>query len=316
MKVRAAYRLPDDKHRAVERLVRLEWLNLVLRISIVVVMYFALGNSQAMKAGWYEDILSLLPAIMFLLVVRFRDRTPNERYPYGYQRLTIIAFLAASVALLMMGGFLLVDSLIKLVSMEHPTIGVIELFGHSIWMGWVMIAALAYSVVIPLTLGFFQERLAEQVHEKTVYADAKMSKADWMTGLAAAIGVLGVGAGWWWADALAGALISLDIISDGFKNLREAVGDTLDRHPRFTAKTEPSPLPEELAARLRAMPWVKHAEVRLREEGHVFSGEAFVVPHSDDNLTHNIAEATRALNQHDWRLYEIVITPLPGVGPR
>lgn len=310
MKVRAPYRLPDDKQSDLEKLKKLEWLNLVSRLSIVFVMYLALGNSQAMKASWYEDILSLLPAIMFLVAVRFRDKEPNETFPYGYQRLTIIAFLGSSVALLLMGGLLFVDSSLKLISMRHPTIGTIELFGTSMWMGWPMLAALAYGVVIPFTLSFFQERLSARIHEKTVFADAKMSKADWMTGLAASIGILGVGLGFWWMDALAGALISLDIMLDGYRNLREATGDTLDRHPRFTSKVKPSELNANLEKRLLAMPWVEKAEVRLREEGHVFSGEAFVVPRSDENLSRHITEATRELIKQDWRLYEIVITPV------
>lgn len=310
MKVRAPYRLPDDKQRDLEKLKKLEWLNLFSRISIVFVMYLALGNSQAMKASWYEDLLSLLPTILFLVAVRFRDKEPNETFPYGYQRLTIIAFLGSAVALLLMGGFLFVDSGLKLISMRHPTIGTIELFGQSIWMGWTMLAALAYGVVIPFTLSFFQQRLSARIHEKTVFADAKMSKADWMTGLAASIGILGVGMGFWWTDALAGALISLDIMHDGYRNLREATGDTLDRHPRFTSKMKPSELNETLEQQLLAMPWVEKAEVRLREEGHAFSGEAFVVPRSDENLSRNIAEATRELIKRDWRLYEIVITPV------
>lgn len=310
MKIRAPYRLPADKQRDLEKLKKLEWLNLFSRLTIIFVMYLALGNSQAMKASWYEDILSLLPTIMFLVAVRFRDKEPNETFPYGYQRITIIAFLGSSVALLLMGGFLFIDSGLKLISMRHPTIGTIELFGTSIWMGWTMLAALAYGMTIPFILSFFQQRLSARIHEKTVFADAKMSKADWMTGLAASIGILGAGMGLWWMDALAGALISLDIMHDGYRNLREATGDTLDRHPRFTAKVQPSKLHETLEKRLLAMPWVEKAEVRLREEGHAFSGEAFVVPRSDENLSRNITNATRDLVKEDWRLYEIVITPV------
>lgn len=44
------------------------------------------------------------------------------------------------------------------------------------------------------------------------WVDGKMSKAGWMTGLA---GIAGVGAGLWWADALAGALIALDVTKMG-----------------------------------------------------------------------------------------------------
>lgn len=239
MKIRQAYQLPPDKQKDLDYLVRLEWWNLGFRISIVSVLALVLGSSQAMRVAWFEDMLSLIPPIAFLVAMRYRNRAPNEVFPYGYQRATSIAFLCAATALALLGSILLLDSLLKLVKMEHPSIGAVELFGTTFWMGWLMIGALVYSVIPPVIIGHLQMKAAKKVHEKTVFVDGKMSKADWMTGLAAIAGILGVGAGLWWADALAGALIALDVTKDGVTNLKEAVGDLLDRRPRFTSKAEP-----------------------------------------------------------------------------
>ena len=41
-----------------------------------------------------------------------------------------------------MGSFLIVDSGAGLLSAEHPTIGGIELFGQTVWLGWLMITAM------------------------------------------------------------------------------------------------------------------------------------------------------------------------------
>lgn len=311
MKIRTPYRLPPEKEADLNYLIRLEWWSLGFRVSIIIVLALVLGSSQAMKAAWIEDLLALVPPIAFLVAMHFRKRTPNDDFPYGYQRVTIIAFLCASVALTLIGSFLLIDSMYKLIKMEHPSIGAIELFGETIWLGWLMIAALIYSVIPPVIIGHMQVRAAQKVHEKTVYVDGKMSKADWMTGLAAIVGVLGVGAGLWWADALAGIIIALDVTKDGVTNLKEAVGDLLDRRPRFTAKAKPEGLVEELEAKLCALDWVVSAAVRLREEGHIFSGEAFVVPRSNENLAERLCEASHFLTDHDWRIYEIVVTAAP-----
>lgn len=311
MKVRAHYELPREKQADLDYLIRLEWWSLGTRISIVIVLALVLGNSQAMKAAWLEDMLALIPPIAFLIAMRFRHRPPNEEFPYGYQRIPNIAFLCSAVALTLVGAYLLFDSAFKLITVEHPSIGAIYLFGETVWMGWVMIAALVYSVIPPIIIGRLQVKAATRVHEKTVFVDGKMSKADWMTGVAAIIGILGVGAGYWWADALAGALIAVDVTKDGVANLREAVGDLLDRRPRFTAKAEPDGLAEELEAELLAMDWVVSAAVRLREEGHILSGEAFVVPRSDENLTRNLRDASHTLNSYHWRIHEVVITAVP-----
>ncbi|MBZ5486522.1 cation diffusion facilitator family transporter [Halomonas aquamarina] len=311
MKIRHVFHLPAHKQKDLDYLIRLEWWNLAFRISIVSILALVLGNSQAMKVAWLEDMLSLIPPIAFLLAVRFRARAPNKTYPYGYQRVTIIAFLLTAMALSSMGCILLIDSLIKLMQREHPSIGAIELFGHTIWMGWVMIAVLIYSVIPPVIIGRLQLKAAAKAHEKTVHADGKMSKADWMTGLAAIVGVLGVGAGFWWADAVAAAIIALDVTKDGFVNLKEAVSDLMDRRPHLTADRTPEHLEEALEDELKALPWVIDAEVRLREEGHAFSGEAFVIPDSDEHLARRLAEASEYLTNYDWRIYEIVVTARP-----
>lgn len=310
MKVRAPYQLPQDKKSDLDYLIKLEWVNLGFRLSIIVVLYFVLGSSQAMKAAWLEDILALLPPIAFLIAMRFRGRPPSRTFPYGYERVTVIAFLCAAVALALLGGYLIVDSVYKLIQGSHPSIGAIELFGETFWVGWLMVAGLAYSVIPPVIIGRLQQPAAEKVHEKTVLADAKMSKADWMTGLAGIVGVLGVGLGFWWADSAAGALIGLDVAKDGVKNTKEAVGDLLDRRPR-TVRNQTEGLTERLEERLRAVDWISDAAVRLREEGHVFCGEAFVVPTSDDNLTSRLDDVTDMLEDYDWRIHEVVVTAVP-----
>lgn len=94
---------------------------------------------------------------------------------------------------------------------EHPSIGHFQLFDwqYPIWAGWVMIAALLYSIIPPVILGRMKLPLARALHESTLYADASMNKADWITSAAAIVGVLGIGLGLWWADAVAAAVISV-----------------------------------------------------------------------------------------------------------
>src|SRR5437764_9192909 len=102
-----------------------------------------------MKAMWFEDTLSLVPSCCFLVGARFRKKAPDEAYPYGYRRAVLVGFLCGAVALFGFGLFLLGDSLMKLIKAEHPTIQTIELFGKQIWLGWLMVATLVYSVIPP-----------------------------------------------------------------------------------------------------------------------------------------------------------------------
>jgi cation diffusion facilitator family transporter len=255
-------------------------------------------------------MLSLAPPIAFLVALRVRRKEPNDTFPWGYHRAVSVAYLTAALALLVLGGYILLDSVLKLVTAEHPPIGLIEILGHDVWLGWLMIAALVYSGLPPVILGRMKIPLAAELHDKVLYADAEMNKADWMTASAAIVGIVGIGFGLWWADAVAATLISLDIVHDGWKNLKLGVFDLMDSRPKQYDGSGKHPLPERVRAHLRELDWVEDASVRLREEGHVLTGQALVIPASDQNLAENAEEAMAALEDYDWQLHDVVVAPV------
>ena len=146
-----------------------------------------------------------------------------------------------------------------------------------------------------------------------LYADGEMNKADWMTATAAAVGVIGIGFGLWFADGVAGVLISLGIVRDGVRNLRRSVVDLMDARPATYDAKEAHPLNEEAKKVLLAMDWVRDAKVRLREAGHVFTGEALVVPADEHDLPGRVEQAARALRDLDWKLHDVTVSPVPSL---
>jgi divalent metal cation (Fe/Co/Zn/Cd) transporter len=159
------FRLPEDKQPAFRRAKRLEWITILFMLTIIAVISLTMGASQTMKAMWTEDVLSLIPPIAFLIGVRYFGKPPDEQFPYGYRRAVMIAFLAAAMALLGFGLYIFIDSVIKLLMAEAPTIQTVELFGHRVWLGWLMIAALLYSVIPPFILGRMKLPLARTARE-------------------------------------------------------------------------------------------------------------------------------------------------------
>ncbi len=288
--------------------VRLAWWSIALLGAATFLMYLVMGSSQAMKTAWIEDLLSLVPPIAYLIATRVAKRAPNGKLPYGYHRSISIAFLCSAIALLTMGLILLGESILKLVTREHPTIQSIDLAGHHVWQGWPMLAVLALTGVIPVVLGRMKLPVARALHDKALHADADMNKADWLTALSAIFGVVGIAFGVWWSDAAAAAFISLEITRDGLKDLRRVVLDLMDRSPTRVDSDEPLDVPEQLCAALKAFDWVRDADVRLREEGHVFSGEAFIVPADDQGLIERAEQIKAVAAELDWRLSELVVT--------
>jgi cation diffusion facilitator family transporter len=295
------------------RAVRIEWITIAYFASLIAVLYFVLGSSQAMKAAWVEDILALFPPIAFLVASRFRDRRPNARFPWGYHRAITVAYTVAAVALVGLGLYILIESILKLVEGTHPPIGLVEIFDWQVWHGWVMIAALLYGLFPSLLLGRRKQPLAEELHDKVLYADARMNRADWLTAAAAILGILGIGIGLWWADAVAALVISLDIVHDGQRFLRESVSDLMDEGPKTVDESEPEPVIADLKELVAGTSWVAESAVRLREHGHRITGEVWVVPREDTDVPRCIEELCERAHDLDWRLHGLAIAAVEGL---
>ena len=301
--------LPEPEQRALRRARWIQAIWILVLCSIVVVIYFSLGSSQAMKTAWMEDLLSFVPPVAFLVASWIEGWAPNDRFPLGFIRVTSIGYLVSAVALAGVGIFLIINSSMALIQQEHPTIGSFEFFGVTFWFGWVMIAALVYSSILPVIFGHLKMGPARQLHDKILVADALMNKADWMTGLAAVVGVLGIGLGWWWADAAAAILIALDVLHDGVKHTGAAIRDLSDEMPRAVDDSKFDPLIERVQDHVDALPWVAKSRLRLREEGRFLTGTIYVVPHEPSVSPKLLEQAEAELLGLDWRIHDISIMP-------
>jgi divalent metal cation (Fe/Co/Zn/Cd) transporter len=302
--------LPPDQTTALRSAVRWEWFTIGYTSVTIAVIALVVGNSQAMRTAWIEDMLSLIPQIAFLVALIFVRRRPNRKHPYGMHRAMGVGHLVAGVALLAVGLNLARESVVGLVSAEHPTIGTVQLFGQTIWLGWLMVAVMAVIVIGPIFFyGPAKAKLAPVLHNKLLYADADMAKADWQTTVASIVGVLGVGVGVWWLDGAAALFISLGIVWDGVKNTKAAIVDLMDQRARTHDSSQPHPLAREIVSYLRSRPWVADAAVRLRDQGQVFHVEAFVVPRRGKVSLRHISEAAEGISDLDWKVQDVVVVP-------
>ena len=303
-----AYEYPDELQPYEDRAVRLEWLSLVFLTLTAALVFVVMGNSQAMKASLFEDLVALIPPATFLVVRRIRRRPQTRGYPYGFHRAVTVGFLVSAVSLTVVGAYLLYDGASVLIRQERVAIGTMELFGYLVWQGWAMIAVMVFASVPLVFIGRAKQKPSRRIHDKLLHSDAEMNAAAWKTGAATVVGIAGIGAGFWWADAAAAVFVSLDILYDGIRNLRDAVGDIMDRRPRTVDHRHDLELSEKIQRRLGELDWVRDARVRLRENGHVFFGEIAVRPVDEKAPLARIAEAERAAHGLDWRIRHVVVT--------
>ena len=302
--------LPPEQQRALRSAIRWEVFTIAYTSVTIVVIAFVVGGSQAMKTAWIEDMLSLIPQISFLVALLFIRRPPSRAFPFGLHRVMGVGHLVAGVALLAVGGNLAFESASGLIRGEHPAIGTVRVFGQTIWLGWFMVAVMAVIVIGPFFYGNAKAKLAPVLHNKVLYADADMAKADWTTTVASVVGVLGIGVGLWWLDGAAALFISLGIVRDGYKNTRSAVLDLMDQRARTHDDEEPHPLMRRIVRDLEAQPWVREASVRMRDMGQVFHVEAFVVPHRRRVRLDSVEDARQRIAGLDWKVQDVVVIPV------
>lgn len=301
--------LPSEQQRALKKAVIWQIITIAYTTVTITVVAFVLGNSQAMKTAWIEDMLSLIPQLAFLVSLLFVQRKPTTKHPYGWHRVMGIGHLVAGVALLAVGLILAFESALGLLAAEHPTIGTVVLFGDTVWMGWLMVAIMAAIIVGPLIYGPAKARLAPVLHNKLLYADADMAKADWQTNAASIVGVLGVGLGIWWLDGAAAIFIAIGIIVDGLRNTSGAIQDLMDQSARrYDGKVE-HPLIQELLVFLLEKDWIDDAAVRMRDQGQVFHVEVFVRPVSQHASLDALGALATEITEIDWKLHDVVVVP-------
>lgn len=298
--------LPPQLLETLKRAERLEYWNIFWTVTIIIVMGLVLGQSQTMKTAWVEDTLGLVPPIAFLVAARMeRKGGKSHKFPFGFERANGLGFFLAAVALAATGALLLWDSAMTLIEAEHATVGTVRIFGRDIWLGWLMIGAQFYAMIPPMIIGRKELPLAEDLADKLLHTDALMNKANWMTGAAGIAGIIGLGLGWWWADSLAAAFISFDILHDGMKAIRSSTAELVDGTPRGLS----SPAISEEATALLALLQRRYprASVRLRETGRLIRAEV----HGCDppQPYPGTADHWPGKDERRWRLAQISFVP-------
>lgn len=301
--------LPEKQRRALKTATRLEWAHLLYVLTCVVGIYLVMGNSQAMKAAWLEDMLAFIPPIAFLIARHATRKSRDADHPYGHHRAVGMGHLSAALALLAMGVFVVFEAATALLGAEHPTIGTMNIAGNTLWQGWVMIGVLAYTGIPNIFIGRKKIQLAETLHDRVLLADGEMDKDDWLTAGGAIIGILGVGMGVWWLDSAIALLIGISVLRDGVTNMKSATSALLDVRARTADNSAIHPLVSQANAAVAKHAWAKAVGSRVRDMGHVLHAEIFVVTDHVVRLD-DLEKAAAAVGGLDWKLRDVVVIPV------
>jgi hypothetical protein len=84
----------------------------------------------------------------------------------------------------------------------------------------------------------------------------------------------------------------------------------MNKRPTQVDTNEKDPVLDAVEDALKRLDWVRDVRVRLREDGDVLTGEAFIVPCDEADLLSRVARATEVACGVDWRLHDINVVPV------
>jgi cation diffusion facilitator family transporter len=187
-----------------------------------------------------------------------RPATPSN--PYGYERAEDIAGLG--VALVIWASAVLAGA----VSIHKLLVS-----GHTSHVGFGIVAAVV-GILGNQLVARYKLRVGRRIQSTTLVADAKHSWLDALSSAGALVGLVGVLAGYPWADAVAGLVVTAFIVHVGWGVTSEVVSHLMDA-------VEPAMLVAAEEAVL-ARTGLEHVHVRGRWMGRslIIEVEGYVPP--------------------------------------
>ncbi len=232
---------------------RLAQLGLIVNALMAGVKLVAglVGNSYALVADAIESATDTVGSLVVWSGLRIANRSPDDRYPFGYGRAEPLA--AATVAALMLGAAagIAIEAVREIRSPHHSPAPF-------------TLAVLAAVIVIKAVLANRVLKASAASGSVVVEVDGWHHRSDAITSAAAFLGIslaLIGGPGWEPADDWAALIAAGVIFANGGLLLRKAIRDLMDRAPD-------APLFAAVGNAARETPGVKAIEkLKIRKSG-------------------------------------------------
>ncbi len=190
---------------------RASWVNVVGNVAKIVVegsVGLAFG-SLALVADAAHSLADLLASLVVLIWGRLSFRGPDESHPHGHERVEPVTALFVGATLIALAVKILWDA-----------ISAIRL-GPTIQFDVLLVGGLAFAIADMLFVYWYTVRTNRDLESTGLRALAKDALNDVYTSFAAVLGVFGAGVGMPIVDPLAGALVSLLVLKQGYDISRE-----------------------------------------------------------------------------------------------
>jgi cation diffusion facilitator family transporter len=237
-------RFDDSEHRrAAKRAIAVSAAGLGVT-GLIEVAIALLSGSAGLLGDALHNLADVSTALIVFVGFRLSRRPATAGRPYGYERAEDLAGLGVALAIWASAALAGFVSVHKLASS-----------GHTSHLGLGMAAAVV-GIAGNQLVARYKVRTGRRIQSATLVADGHHSRLDALSSAGALVGLIGVAAGFPWADGVAGLIVTAFIVRVGWEVTSEIVGHLMDG-------VDPALLAGAEAAALR-VPGVEHVHARGR----------------------------------------------------
>jgi cation diffusion facilitator family transporter len=202
---------------------RLVQIGFATNLLLALIKFFAglVGHSYALIADSIESVADLFGSLIVLGGLRVAARDPDADFPFGYGKAEALSTAIVGIMLIGAALGLSIEAVREIITPHHAP----EPYTLAVLLGVVLIKAVLSRRV---------RASAKSLDSRLMAADASHHESDAITSAAAFIGItvaLIGGPGWEAADDVAALAASGIILFNGWRIVRPAAAELLDRSP-------------------------------------------------------------------------------------
>ena len=290
----------ESSYESSEVGIRTAWIGLagMMATAVAQLVIVALSGSIALLADTIHNLGHAATTIPLIVAFRMGLWRATKRYPYGYRRAEDLVGLFIGLIILVSAAVIIWESVDALINPRVVT---------NLW--WVFAAGIVGFLGNEL-VAIYRIRGGRRIGSAALIAEGQHARADGLTSIAVAIGMVGVWLGYPQADPIVGFLISIMILGILVASMRTVVRRLMDGVDEG--------LIDRLTAIVKETPGVVAVDtVRARWSGHRMSGDVAIQIDSAQTVLqgHRIAEEVEHAALHAVPNMDSVVVHLHPVVP-
>lgn len=177
------------------------------------------GHSGAMISDAIHSFSDVLTTVVAYIGVKISKKVPDQKHPYGHERIECVASLLLSMMLMATGIGIGKIGLENILSGHYESLEI---------PGAIALVAAIISIVGKEAMYWYTRHYAKLINSAAFMADAWHHRSDAFSSVGSLIGIGGAMLGFPVLDSIASVLICLFILKVGYDILKDAISKMLD----------------------------------------------------------------------------------------